>query len=136
MRALVATCLYTNHAARGLQRLRLTVQLVSEAFDVIETIGNHDIVARQHPLHSGIFFCARIFLGFGSVVDAARHTKCLVVDEMHLQSASTSIGAGIGNLRLEVFFQLEGSGGLPGRGIPCAQSAHVAVAVADAEDAT
>jgi hypothetical protein len=41
----------TDHAAWRLQRLGLTVQLVSEALDVVHAIGDDDVIARQHSLH-------------------------------------------------------------------------------------
>jgi hypothetical protein len=73
---------YTDDAAGGLQSLGLAVQLVAEALDVVQAIGDDDVVARQDSLDGGIFFRTCILLGFGGMVDGARHTKRLVVDKM------------------------------------------------------
>ena len=53
------------------------------------------------------------------MIDTARHAERLIVDEVHFQAANAGIGAGAGDLCLEVFFELEGSGRLPRLGVTC-----------------
>lgn len=74
--------------------LGFAVELIAEALDVIHTIGNDDVIARQHPLHGRIFLRARILLGFGSVVDITSDAEGLIVDEMHIEPIDARIGAG------------------------------------------
>lgn len=93
----------TDHAAGRLQRLGLAVQLVPEALDVVHAICDHDVVARQHSLDGRIFLRARVLLGLGRVIDIARYTKRLIVDEVHFEAMDTRIGGGAGDLGLEVF---------------------------------
>jgi hypothetical protein len=47
------------------------------------------------------------------VIDRARDTQRLIVDEVHFQSAGARIGSGAGDLGLAVFLELEGSCGFP-----------------------
>ena len=49
------------------------------------------------------------------MVDGARHTKGLVVYEMHLQSRDARIRRSAGNLGLEIFLQLDGPCGFTRR---------------------
>jgi hypothetical protein len=42
---------YTDYAAWSLQCLGLAVQLIPETLDVIQPIGDDDVIARQYPLH-------------------------------------------------------------------------------------
>ena len=73
----------TDHTARGLEGLCLAIQLVAKALDVVGTIGDDDIVARQYAFDGRIFFGAGILLSLCSVVDASRNAKRLVVDEVN-----------------------------------------------------
>lgn len=107
----------TDDAARGLQCFGLAVQLVAEALDVVHSIGDDDVIARQHPLYGRIFFRPCIFLGSGSVVDAARYPEGLIVDEVDFQPADTCVGTWAGDGRLEMFLQLQRPRRLPRRGI-------------------
>lgn len=109
----------TDHAAGSLHCFGLTVQLVPEAFDVVQAIGNDYVIARQHPLHGRIFFRARILLGPGSVIDGARDPKALIVDEVDFKATGAGIGGSTGNLGLEVLLQLQGPGSLASRGVAC-----------------
>jgi hypothetical protein len=112
----------TNHTARRLYGLCLAVQLVPKALDVVQSIGNDNVIAREHPLHSRVFFRPRILLGLGGLIDIARDTERLVVDEMHFEAAGARIGAGTGDLGLEVLLQLVSSCGFPRRGVAFAES--------------
>jgi hypothetical protein len=87
--------------------------LISEALDVIHAIGDDDVIARKHSLYGRIFLRTRILLGSCSVIDRARDTQRLIVDEVHFQSAGARIGSGAGDLGLAVFLELEGSCGFP-----------------------
>jgi hypothetical protein len=107
----------TDHAAGSGYRLGLAIQLVSEALDVVQAVGNDNVIAREDSLYGRIFLRTRILLGFGSVIDSARDTQRLVVDEVHLQAAGARIGTGSGDLGLAVLFELEGSSCLPRGGI-------------------
>ena len=49
------------------------------------------------------------------MVDGARHTKGLVVYEMHLQFRDARISRSTGNLGLEIFLQLDGPCGFTRR---------------------
>jgi hypothetical protein len=104
---------HAHHTAGRRHGLGLAVQLVPEALDVVHSIGDDDVVARQHALHGRIFLGTRILLSPRSVVDGARHAQRLVVDEVHLQSAGAGIGARGSNLGLAVRFELQCACGLP-----------------------
>lgn len=106
---------HTDNAAGGLQGLGLAVQLVAEAFDVVQAICNDNVIPRQDPLDGRIFFRTGILLGSGRAVDGARHAQHLVVDEMDLEAGRARIGRRAGNLGLEKLLQLGGSGGFARR---------------------
>lgn len=93
---------WTDHTTWCLHSFGLTVQLVAEALDVIQTIGNDYVIARQHPLDGRIFLRAGIFLRPGSMVDVARDAKRLIVDQMDFESIEAGIGVGGRDLGLEV----------------------------------
>jgi hypothetical protein len=108
----------TDNTAGRLQGLCLAVQLVAEALDVVEAVGNDYVVAGEDALDSRVFLCARIFLSAGRVVDGARDTERLVVDDMDLEAGSGLV-AGSGDLVVEVGFELDGACRLARRGVAC-----------------
>lgn len=108
----------TDDAAGGLDGLGLAIQLVAEAFDVVEAVGDDDVVTGEHPLHGRILFRAGILFSLGRVIYPTGHAKRLVVDEVDLELAGPRIGALAGDLGLEEVLQLPGACGLARRGIP------------------
>lgn len=106
----------TDHAVGRLDSLCLAVQLVAKALDVVHAIRNDNVITRQHPLHSGVFFSASVLLSLRGMVDIARHTQRLVVDVVNFEAADSSID-GAGDLGLEEFFELEGPCGLARGGV-------------------
>jgi hypothetical protein len=107
----------TDHAAGRLQGLGLAVQLVAEALDVVQPVGDDNVVARQHPLDGRILLRPRILLGLGRVVHAARHAERLVVDEMDLEATDAGIAGRARDAGLEVVLELEGARRLARRGV-------------------
>jgi hypothetical protein len=83
----------TDHTAGRLQGLGLAVQLVPEALDVVHSIGDDDVIARQQPLYSRIFLGARILLCLCGMVDGSRYAERLIVDQVHLEATDACIGA-------------------------------------------
>jgi hypothetical protein len=74
----------TDHAAGSRHGLGLAIQLVPEAFDVVQAIGDYNVIAREDSLYGRIFLRTGILLGPGGMIDRARDSQCLIVDEMHL----------------------------------------------------
>ena len=107
----------TDHAVGRLHRLGLAVQLVAEALDVVEPVGDDDVVARQHALDGRIFFRARILLGLCGVIDTPGDAEGLVVDEVDSEAADACIGAGTGDLGLAKIFKLSRARRLPRGGV-------------------
>lgn len=103
----------TDDAAGRRDGLGLAVQLVAEALDVVEAVGDDNVVAREHSLYGRIFLRAGILLGPGRVIDMARDTQRLIVDEVHLEPAGARIGRVVGNLGLAVLLQLQRACRLP-----------------------
>lgn len=109
----------TDYATRCLQSFGLAVQLIPEAFNIIEAIGDDYIVARQDSLDGRIFFRAGILLCFGSVVDRSRYAQRLIVDEVDLETTGAGIGRCAGNPGLEVFLDLQRSCSFTRGGVAC-----------------
>lgn len=107
----------THDAARRLHSLGLAVQLVPEALDVVQAVGNDNVVPREHALHGRVLLGARILLGSGCVVDAARHTQRLVVDQVHLQATAAPVGALTRDAGFQRVLELAGTRRLPRRGV-------------------
>jgi len=102
---------------RGLDGLRLTVKLIAEAFNIIQSIGNDNVIPRQDPLHGRVLFGTGILLGLGCVVDVARHAQSLIADVVNLKAADSSVAGGAGDPGLKEGFELEGPCGLARRGV-------------------
>lgn len=107
----------TDHAAGSLNGLGLAVELIAKTFDVVQAIGDDDVVAREHPLYGRILLGAGILFSLGRVIDATGHAKRLIIDEVDLEPAGSPISTLAGDLGLEEILQLSGARGLAGRGI-------------------
>lgn len=105
------------NAARRLQRFRFAEELVPEALDVVQAVGDHEVVGAEQPLHGGVLGCARLLLGAGVAVGRARDVQRLGVDEVQPQSGGGGGGRGGGDLRGEEGLQLARAGGLAGAGV-------------------
>lgn len=108
----------TDHAAGGLNSLGLTVELIAETFDIVETVGYDDVVAREHAFHGRVLFRPGVLLGLSGMVYPTGQAKRLIIDEVDLELAGAGIGALAGDLGLEEILQLAGTCGLASRGIP------------------
>lgn len=60
---------YAYNTARRRHGFRSAVQLISEPLDVVQPVGNHNVVLAQHALHGGEGGCAGILLGARLAVD-------------------------------------------------------------------
>lgn len=108
---------YADHAAGRLDRLRLTVELVAEALDIIQAISDDDVIPRQHSFHGGVFLSPGILFRLRRVVDRPRQAQRLVIDEVYLQPGDSGIGACVGNGGLEEILELQRARGLPRGGV-------------------
>jgi hypothetical protein len=107
----------TDHAAGSLNGLGLTIELIAKTFDIVQAVGDDNVVAGKHPLYGRILFRAGVLLSLGGMVYPTGHAKRLIVDEVNLELAGPGIGALAGDLGLEEILQLEGARGLARRGI-------------------
>lgn len=107
----------TDDAAGGLNSLGLAVELIAEALDVIQAVGNDNVVTGEHALDGRVLLGTSILLCLGRVIYPTGQAKRLVVDKVDLEPAGARIGVLAGDLGLEKLLQLEGTGGLASRGV-------------------
>lgn len=116
-----------HHAIRRRHRLRLTVQLIAKALDIIQAVRHDNGVARQGALDGGGEGGAGILFGARGAVDVgARQTQGVVGDVEELEALDAGRG-GIwgggggmgGDFGGEVLEELGAAVGFAAGGVAC-----------------
>ena len=117
-----------HHTARGRRRLGGAIQLVSVSLDVVQAVGDDDVVLADQSLDRRELGCATVLLSTHVAVHVSAETQCLIGDMMDAESCDAGVrrrrrrrrrpAAGVGDALLERFDQLPCAMRLPGRGVP------------------
>ena len=114
-----------HHTARGRRRLGGAIQLVSVSLDVVQAVGDHDVVLADQPLDRRELRRAAVLLSAHVAVNVSAETQRLVGDMMDAETCDAGVrrcrrrrAAGVGDALMERFDQLPCAMRLPGRGVP------------------
>jgi hypothetical protein len=80
------------HTTRRLHRLGLTVELVPEALDIVQAVGNDDRVAVEQSLHRRHLRGTCILLRPGSTIGGAGEAERLGGDVVYCEPCDSGVG--------------------------------------------
>lgn len=89
---IVRRVLDTYHAARSLKSFSFAVQLIPEALDVVQSIGDDNRVSSERAFDRRVFRRSGIFLRASFSIYIPAQAKCLIVDMDHRQAADPRLG--------------------------------------------
>ena len=81
----------TYNTARRAHCLSLTIELISEALDIVQPIGDDNGVSPQSTLDGGIMCAAGLLLTAGFAVGGAGYIQGLIIDVVDSEAGIASI---------------------------------------------